>query len=646
MMLHLRLPVRLRRILLSTLCRTLCAGAMASALVAAPALATTAPPNQPGFPRQLSGSYSKDSSPTVKDLDGDGKQEIIVSGRTLNSDGSLGCQGRVYAYNYNGALRWATTVRADVNTAAAVADLNGDGIKDVVVGMGGWIESNTPALDCSGGVVALNGANGAILWTFDTDDFGEWDGANGRLDGVASTPIVVDLDRDGVLDIVFGAWDQCIYRLNQWGQPMWGALPYYNNGSRCRGHGFWTQDTVWSSAVAADILGNGQLQIIIGSDISPGGSFGYPSGGIIFLLDPYGNILARGRLNQSIYSSPAVSDLNGDGRPEIVMGTGLAFPNTGRYLAFLHYDPAQPDITQRLVLDWFAPATGQVYASPAIGDLNGDGIPEVVSEAFSFNSGANPQWVAPMYVQGYDFRTRSVLFTTKLCSSTGYSSGRVFGSPIIAQVVGDSRPEVLLSYNGEIIILNPDGSYYTNESAPDCYGSKPSTTQMVLTTGGVENTPAVADLDNNGANEIIASGHWQQPDKHGGLFIWTGFAKGSYAWPMYHYYPSGNALYDNMPPTAPGGFTSTPAVNVNSPAGLVTVRWPRLSIDWGVGVRGYSVVWGQSTGTQPDANPEVRSPANSVSRTLVPGRWYLHVRAVDHVGNVSPVVHVGPFVLR
>ena len=110
-----------------------------------PDAATPWPNIQASFPQKLSGSHPEQSPPILADLDGTGKLEIVVAGRTLTGPQSLGCQGRVYVYNPDGSKRWETTTPADINSSPAVADLNRDGIKDIVVGMGSWMQTNTAA---------------------------------------------------------------------------------------------------------------------------------------------------------------------------------------------------------------------------------------------------------------------------------------------------------------------------------------------------------------------------------------------------------------------------------------------------------------------------------------------------------------------
>jgi len=492
-------------------------------------------PPQQFSPVQLSGSWIKESGATLSDLDGNGTLEILFGGRTVtNGNATLGCEGKVYAYNTDGSLKWQTTVRADINSSPATADLNGDGVKDVVVGMGAWMVDGASGsdlqYDCPGGVVALNGQNGNILWYFDTADYGEWDGPNGRLDGVYSSPAIADLDGDGALDIVFGAWDHCIYRLDQNGNALWNGLP--GTEGRCNNRGYWNRDTVWASPALADLNDDGKLEIVIGADISLGGPEGY-----LYVMDAAGTVLARRQFPQVFFSSPAVADLDGNGVLDIAIGTGIADrnPGVGFYVVFAHYDPAQADISTRLVVDWQPAVAGRVYASPAVGDINGDGYLDVAVQSYLGDTW--PWW--PMHGYALDFKNRSIIFDTWLCdgSPSSYNyQGIMFGSPLIADVAGSSSLEVLFTMRNDVVILNANGTYYTY-AASNCAGSTPPTTSYNLSTGGgFYGTPAVGDLDGDGDYEIVAAGYWNNlntSDLRGGLYAWTGFKKGAAPWPMF-----------------------------------------------------------------------------------------------------------------
>jgi hypothetical protein len=232
------------------------------------------PPSQPGFPVPVTGAYFyTGSSPTLVDLDGNGTLEIVIGGRNRNGD-QPGCHGVVYAYRANGTLLWQRDVRAAVNSTPTAADLNGDGHPDILVGMGGYASGQC----WDGGVTALNGLNGNVLWTFNTQDWLNHD-PDGMLDGVFSTPAVGDVNDDGEVEIVFGSWDQCFYLLNKNGVPLWGNLPGILPQVYCGGHGYYNEDTFWSSPALADLTGDGVPEIITGADVYPGNVWGDPGGG-------------------------------------------------------------------------------------------------------------------------------------------------------------------------------------------------------------------------------------------------------------------------------------------------------------------------------------------------------------------------------
>ena len=94
----------------------------------------------PGWPQPVQvvpgQTVAVESSPTVADLDHNGRNEIIVGAGSIDVPGQ---QGGVVAFNANGSVRWrirTMTVAGEngVVGTPAVGDVNGDGFPDVVFG--------------------------------------------------------------------------------------------------------------------------------------------------------------------------------------------------------------------------------------------------------------------------------------------------------------------------------------------------------------------------------------------------------------------------------------------------------------------------------------------------------------------------------
>ncbi len=375
--------------------------------------------------------WNRSSSPVIADIDADGANEIVFG----HQDGIL------RAYEGDGSLKWQTvavpgigagctgqSTGTAIDSSPAVADIDLDGTPEVVVGVGSaWVTNQ------NGSVIAFNGKTGAIEWQFTggRDESNVWANSpqnDGWCEGVYSTPAIGDIDGDGYLDITFGAWDFYIWSVDRFGDPLPG-FPVNND------------DTVWSSAALFDLDGDNDMEIFIGGDSSIGGYFDH-QGGVFRALDWEGGVVTEmwhRTSNEVFHSSPAIGDINGDGRPEAVVGTGdnwNATTGTGsehnRLWAF-HLDDGSN------VAGFPVTAGDTIIANPALADLDGDGSLEVVVGSFDHTVRAWHGDGSSMWVATPDF--------SHIPSSAA-------GSPVIADLDGDGDQDVAVGTGSGLALLD------------------------------------------------------------------------------------------------------------------------------------------------------------------------------------------------
>ncbi|MEZ5170883.1 MAG: VCBS repeat-containing protein [Acidimicrobiia bacterium] len=522
----------------------------------------------------IKGTHESFSTAAVGDISGDGQPDIV----------SGGMDGHLRAYHKNGTkFMDVVTGGGAVQASPALVDLSNDGVLDVLVANAG------------GAVAVYKGNSQRIFWRPDNWFF--------KVNGFFGTPTTADLDNDGQLEIIATSYDHHVYAWNL-------------NETLVPGFPRFVYDTIWSSPVAADIDNDGRPEIIFGGDMDFYAGAPYPWGGLLWVLEHNGVPKAgfpKSLPGQVIWSSPAVVDITGNGNLDIVVGTGLNWPNPwGRKLyAFDKKGNNLPGWPQQIY-------NGRVMASPAVGDLMGDSKPEIAVLADDgrvnvYNSTGTLKWSR-----------------CAADSGTGCPQNKgTHGQPAIADVDNDGQQEVVVQAEHWMRIFDgASGNEETQASWPLAWAPASS--------------PAITEID--GVTHIIqtaTSNTKSGPPGVGdtaGIYIWeTGTPLGQADWPTFKKNSARTGTYlDDVAPVA-----SVDATAANQTATPFTMSFTATDADTGVkkfivDSRDASGTWVPWLNKSPDS---VVGDTARLSRSFygIPGETYdFRVRAQDGAGNISP----------
>ncbi len=369
-----------------------------------------------------------------------------------------------------------------------------------------------------------------------------------KLDaGTPSSPLAVDIDGDGTLEIF--ALGNALYGWRADGSPVVQGSPDGVVFRPARAIGNMTQGATgafFGSPAAADLDGDGSFEVAIAAwDDS------------VWVVDAETGALRFGRRCVPKYSSPALGDLNGDGSLEVVIGSDAdtiyawrangaplnpAYP-TGALAplpdgAIINYTtPALADVDDnpQTVEAIYATFRGNVYAftgsgslvwtadvgpnrplsTPAIGDLDHDGTLEVV--VCQGNVGTGPEANA-LYV--IDAETgiveRSWSGATAIPGQLT-SAGNYIHPPSLADLDHDGDLEIVIGTSG--IAGPPPGSplsgaatilVFEPETGPgftlDCRDQipLPGLNMTNVSQQFVNAQPVIANLDGDANHEVAA----------------------------------------------------------------------------------------------------------------------------------------------
>lgn len=343
-------------------------------------------------------------------------------------------QQKVYCFAPDGRLLAGWPAGSNyrfIKVAAAIGDINLDGTPEIVAGDECcYVFSWNP----TGDYRKTGTAESSFLWR--------------NLTGSASTTIYgtttalgdLDNDPDQIPDVILGSNHTTAvfgFEGDTWGDYM--TSPVYLDGfPKAAGA------RVQTSPAIGDIDGDGKNDYALGSDdgcaylgLSSDGSLkGYQTGG-------------------PIKSSPALFDLDDDGKLDVIIGS-----DSGRLFAFNWLGQAPEGWEQGIKL-----SSGPNYAiesAPIVGDVTGDGVPEVVV-------GCNDGYIYAVYKDGMSHtesgEPTGPLAWVRCCIPPAKLTAQVLTAPVIDDLDGDGKVEVLAGSDEGVYVFHFDVIYDKNNPA-------------------------------------------------------------------------------------------------------------------------------------------------------------------------------------
>lgn len=430
-------------------------------------------------------------SPTVVDLDGDGQLEILTAGYG-------GC---VRAWHADGSpvagfpldTSGTNCSGERINGPLAVADINNDGMLEIAVGTRGL--SNQAG---QRGKVFVWHANGNLLpgWPREMD----WNSTYGQGRAEVYSVALGKVLPGNTLQVIAGTSNNAANG-GDFGQDTRNLYVWQADGSPVSSFPTWYRTAgIWGQVAAADITGDGLANPITGRDqiyLHTYNNQGQPLSGwpVRTYVDVNHTTWGIHPYLEFTRAAPAVGDLNHDGIPEIVASGHMRDPSVGHQVTAAGVMVFEPD-GKRL--------SGWEQAKLAGAPLTSDYDPSQAPSLADLTGDGNLEIIVPFF----DGVLRVYRADGSLLWQYDYAQGRtLYASEVaVGDVNGDGRVDLVFG------TYSPDGSAnaFVGLHALSAYGTPLTGFPLPLDAErgpqwGVRAAPTLADLDGDCDLEIAAA---------------------------------------------------------------------------------------------------------------------------------------------